>query len=1100
MIDSSLFKILYPEAVLVIHPSLKNSTAFISYRVFQYDFYKVLKHKDISLLKSNKITFYNPFNTTATTKENELFGLGGMEKSGSISRGISFGNGQDVVVNSSFNLQLNGKLNNEVEILAAVTDDNIPIQPDGNTQQLQDFDKVFIQLTAKKNKLIAGDFELSKPEGYFMNFYKKAQGGMFSTEFDEIGKKNKSKIEITTAAAISKGKYAKNTIPGSEGNQGPYRLKGAENEAYIIVLSGTEKVYINGELLVRGQDNDYIIDYNTAQITFTAKRLITKDSRISIEFEYSDKNYARSMLFAGTGYECGKLKIHLNYFSEQDIKNQPLQQTLSENDKLLLSQIGDSLDLAVAPFVDSVAYTNDQVLYKMIDTTVNSVLYDSIFVYSTNADSAHFRLGFTNVGSGKGNYMQVQSSANGRVFRWVAPVAGIPSGDYEPVIKLITPKKKQMLSLVTDYTLSKNSSAGVEIAMSNNDINLFSPQDNKDDYGYAIKAKFKNKVMLGRKDSLGPALITEFSNEYTNKTFNPIERYRSVEFERDWNRPLAQTPEAENLASAKFTLSGHNKNTIAYQVRSLNTQNDFNGIQHALDAYAIKKGFVLDASGSLLNSKDMLNKTFFVRSIASLSKRLKWITLGIKEDQENNKFNNLSGDTLKAVSLAYTDIEGYVENAFNSKNKYKLFYSKRMDYLPSNNELKQVSTAKNLGFNMSLLKNINNRFDLTATYRQLQINDSLLTAQKEDNTLVGQMEYYLKAWKGAVVSNTYYEIGSGLEIKKEFSYLEVAPGQGIYTWTDYNGNNVKELNEFELAAFQDQANYIRVYTPTSEFIKTYTNTFSEVLNVNPALKWNKSKGVKKFIALFSDMATYRIDHKNSGNNGIAGYNPFNMNISDTALISVNSYFRNVVYFNKNSSVFSCDISFQDSRNKTLLVNGFDSRSSRSKGGSARWNLSKSISLSGKYNMGYKTNASDYFNTRDYRIFYNETSPMLTFQPNQKFRISFDYTYTEKRNRKGIGKEAAFLNTAGVNIKYNVLSKGSLMLKTDYVLIKFNSSENTPLSYEMLEGLKSGRNAVWNVSYERNLSGNLQLTLSYDGRKSENVKMVHVGSMQLRAYF
>jgi hypothetical protein len=96
-------------------------------------------------------------------------------------------------------------------------------------------------------------------------------------------------------------------------------------------------------LLERGQDRDYIIDYNTAEVTFTTRRLINKDMRITIEFQYADRNYARTLLTGFAAWKDSRMQAGVNLYSEQDSKNQPLQQDLTPADKAILAAAGDNL-------------------------------------------------------------------------------------------------------------------------------------------------------------------------------------------------------------------------------------------------------------------------------------------------------------------------------------------------------------------------------------------------------------------------------------------------------------------------------------------------------------------------------------------------------------------------------------------------------------------------------------------------------------------------------------------------------------------------------------------------------------------------------------
>ena len=1059
------------------------------YRVLPFDLARVYSKRDTSIIYQKDKGFRDRFLIGTSSSVEEIFGGAGLNKSGSISRGISFGNNQDLGVNSSLNLELSGQIAPNLKLLASVSDDNLPIQPDGNTNKLQEFDQVFIQVYNDRFKMIAGDFWISKPKGFFMKYKKRAQGLTVNYQWS----KDTARLWKTQlSGALSKGKFQRQIIQGTEGNQGPYRLSGAENEPYIIVLSGTERVYIDGRLLERGQAFDYVIDYNAAEVIFTSRNQITKDTRIVIEFQYSDQNYARSLFQTSTTYTSERFKFWLNGYSEQDAKNQSLQQELSAKQKQFLSEIGDSIDLARTSSIDSVGFFENQNLYKMVD----SLGYDSVLVYSVNPDSAFFRATFEFVGDGNGDYVFSNFNALGKVYEWVAPVAGVPQGDYVASRLIITPKQRQMVTMGINVRLTKKLHLETELAYSKNDINTFSKLDTKDDNGFAGRTKIVGDIALS-KDSIPKWIMrTNLEVETREKNFNPIEQYRAVEFDRDWNTRNKGYTGNQVASNLGFNFINGRNGNLELGAQHFIIGDDYEGLRGVCVGEWHQKGFngVWDAS---YLSSSATERNEFLRHRSDFSQNIGWFKIGYKDDHELNKF---SSDILQTNSYQFFDYQFYISNSDSIKNEYRIFYRERYDQRSDSSRLEPIAKARSIGGELRFTEWKTQSLNFVSSYRELAILDSNLANQAPENTLLGRIEHELRILKGALTLNTFYEVGSGLELKREFLYIQVNDGQGIYTWIDYNEDGIKDLNEFEIAQFVDQASYIRVFTPSNEYVKTYSNEYNQSIYWRPERIWSKKTGFLKFLARFSDQARARINRKTNYFDGANAFNPFITQINDTNLISTNSNLRNTLFFNRTSSIFGAEYTFQEVRSKLLLASGFDSKENTYHEVSVRWNIKRKFTIKASGKIGDKVSTADYTSGRDYRLNYYFVEPSLIYQPNTVFRITLDGRVSEKRNEESLGGELALVYEIGTTVKFNQAEKGSLQGGFNVVSIAYDGIQNSALGFEMLEGLKPGVNYTWNLGYQRSISKNLQLSIQYNGRKSEGNKVIHSGGMEVRAFF
>lgn len=1087
ILDSTLYFVDYSKSILRFKQSIEVDTIEIEYLRYPKFLTKVYRQLDEDVIvdrsSAGTETLYKLQNSNSRSNFTPFDGL---TTSGSISRGVTIGNNQNSVLNSELDLQISGKLSDKVSLRASIQDANIPLQESGYSQRLDEFDQVFIELFSDNWNIRAGDIGLVNTNSYFANFSKRVQGLLVNANLSD-------KTSVFASGALVRGQFTTTQFTAQEGNQGPYKLRGPNNELFVLIVSGSETVYVNGVPLERGENNDYIIDYNAGEIIFNSTFPITSEMRITVDYQFSERNYSRFTVFGGSNYKTEKLNLNVTVYSESDAKNQPLQQNLSTEQTQILADAGDDRSLMVAPSATPESFSENRILYRK-----DFVGGEEIFVFSQNPDDELFSVRFTLVGSNQGNYVLSNDNAVSNIFEYVAPIGGVPQGNYEPITQLVAPERLQVAVLNGRYQPTERTDVFFELAGSKNDANLFSNIDDDDNNGFAGKLKVNQKLI--KLDSLWN-LSALVDADFIQKDFRTIQRLYRAEFNRDWNLENDNRDDQGNfnfgnqlLLTSGLRLAHSKKGIAAYNFEYLDYANNFNGNRHNVTANLRLGNFRIFSNSSFLNSESTINRSTFLRSFNRVvyGKNNKWA--GVKFATEDNEQTVTETDSLTPLSQRFKAYEAFVGIGDSTKVYAEVGYIKRFNDSLRNNTVERVNNSNTYYLKSRLIQNKSTNLQLFVNYRDLKSEDQDF---EDEQSLNSRLNYNQKLFNNLIVWNTSFETNSGTLPQQDFTYIEVEAGQGAYTWIDYNENGIQELNEFEIAQFADQGNYIRVLLPNQVFIRTHQNRLSQTLTLNP-IQWSQSKNkTRKFFSHFYNQTSYLVDRKvrREGNN--FNLNPFKDDEDNQ--LALNNSVRNVFFYNRGKQRYTTSYTYLTNTSRNLLSIGFQENKLTNHQLNFNHKFATNWLVNTLASFGTDESISENFANRNFNIEEERFQPKLSYLFSENAQFDIFYQYTTKSNAIG-SQETLSQNNYGLSFTYNNAQKIALTGEFNFFQNEFEGNANTPVAYQMLEGLQPGKNFTWSLLAQKKLTKFLDLNLNYFGRKTETSKTIHTGTIQLRAYF
>ena len=627
------------------------------------------KWKDLPIISnSNDIDSEKPLLIkNKIVEDQDLF------SSGSIFRRINFSPYGSSDLTGGLQMQINGKLGNDILISGVLSDQDIPIQPEGNTKELEEIDKVFIAVRHPVFTLDVGDI-IFKDSSLSIDIEKKLTG--IQNKFSS------NKISSSSVYAGSKGTFHSQEIYGRDGDQGPYQLKSKSGNKEIIILSGTEKIWLDGKKLIRGEMFDYTIDYSLGRVFFTPKNLIHSDTRILFEYQYSDFSYEKNFI-GGTFQKKGmknKSLINFGIYKESDIYKEIN----------LKNEINDSLfydDSGVLKRSTVIENENGDYLFK-----------DSIYVFDPiKSDSLSKRYSIVFNYNPNGNYKKKISNMGNVFYEYNLETDKNNNTDfYSPFEVSFAPRNIQFSYLNGKYSINKYFHLSTQLRSSTKNLNLLKSGFKKTGHAYTFEMKIDSIRIL---DNI---LKLKFNQQTRDNNYYSLGRENDVSKSKFWNldssivrgikeQSLISSLENSSIGKIKLNISNLESQSSyrsRFKINSYFNQNKIQGsyvdflqvnsnkVQfYRLDSYLQIKSKYLTPYIAFIKELETLNEKYFKVEGGFKIISNKWAFESGIEKRVDHKYNsdtyeNSSNDLIGMIDYKYKPENGW-RNHFLYKKRIK---------------------------------------------------------------------------------------------------------------------------------------------------------------------------------------------------------------------------------------------------------------------------------------------------------------------------------------------------------------------------------------------------------------------------------------------